>query len=450
MTNGTVGNISTWRQIFGDVVVVEHLLPFSVRMGFGWDDISRLREEVARRLPPDFTISIADFQSLGLVHLPESYRRRFFGWVRIELPPGFLEAMDGRRREILAMRGSEDGRCPSATENSMTGEILLATTGLGVVRVTNEVRWDSCSELERLHSSQAVFIESYFKRYRSRPDRPDDVLAVLEQLRRAIETLPRSRADARARLTAHDRGVFQPIDYFISLVVCQAPTETAGRQCMQLIDAEEIAAITHRPRPYGPGCLMAADMLVVASWDTSLLAAAGPPAVLAREVTNIRLLFVLASMHWTGLYDIDQLLYSATDFLFAQGRAPFKLGLIRGVQRQMAQLLHESKISYLAEHAEDQRVLRQIFECWETENLVHNLEKKSEMLSTIVGRLNSERLNGLVMFFTFFSVAGLISGLGQILYAPKLTVHALDVAWLVGSALTGVGLWCAYILWSRR
>lgn len=54
-----------------------------------------------------------------------------------------------------------------------------------------------------------------------------------------------------------------------------------------------------------------------------------------------------------------------------------------------------------------------LFETWETENLLSNLEKKSTMLMGIVSRLNDERLRDVGVFFTVLSLIGIVSNLGQ-------------------------------------
>jgi hypothetical protein len=155
-------------------------------------------------------------------------------------------------------------------------------------------------------------------------------------------------------------------------------------------------------------------------------------------------------MQWTGLYDLDLLLHDAVRFLFARGSARSKLHLIRGVQRHLAELRHESKASYLAEHASDEKLIKQIFETWDTREMLEHLDQKSDMLGHIVTRLHDERLSTLVMFFTFVSVAAVAASLGQILYTPKAVVTSFDLAWALGSVATSLAIWTLYIFLNRR
>ena len=114
-----------------------------------------------------------------------------------------------------------------------------------------------------------------------------------------------------------------------------------------------------------------------------------------------------------GLYDTNQLLYDAVPFLFQPVNSYRKLQLLRGVQAHLAELQHESKLAYLAEHEDDRKILSRMFESWETENLVGDLEKKSTMLTGIVDRLNDDRLRQVGVFFTSLSLIGIVSNFGQ-------------------------------------
>ena len=234
------------------------------------------------------------------------------------------------------------------------------------------------------------------------------------------------------------------------LAVCEADDRIGGDLCASLLTTEEMGLMTGRRPPFDANCLLDSDVLALVGWDCSVLAVAGPTAMRQARIRNFIFLFALCTMHWTGLYDIDQLLYDATEFLHAPGSLREKLVLIRGVQAQVAMLQHESKASYLAEHARDLGMIRQLFESWETENLLTHLDKKREMLGALVTRLYDERLSGLLMFLTFLSVAGVLAGIGQLLHTPKIGLGVGDVTWTLTTVAAPLVWWLAYVLHRSR
>src|SRR5262249_13871683 len=103
-----------------------HLLPFSLRVGFRWEDRARAVEHLSAGLGKEFVVRALEFGELGLLDLPESYRRRSHGWVQIILPIRYVNAIDARRRDMLRQFG---GDSPQPSGAVSTAEILLAQSG---------------------------------------------------------------------------------------------------------------------------------------------------------------------------------------------------------------------------------------------------------------------------------------------------------------------------------
>ena len=402
---------SSWSATFGQQLTMHHLLPFSLRVGFTWRDRATVVEELARRLPRGFEVRARDFDNLGFRRLPESYRRRYSGWLQIIVPHHYLEHLDRRRQSII---GTFRTACPQPIGLPFV-EILLMSSGLGTIRITHDVAWNTCVDLRRIHASQSAFIQSFFKSGARNPDLPDDLLSLLLPVRNAMLAAPKAHEDSRYQL-AEQAGLTWPIvDFFVGLVVCTGQDHAPDPpRWQQLLVAQEIECITARPTPVSADSILSCEALLVVAWDESILAFAGRSSTDRDEqLRNAVEFFTLGTMHWTGLYDTDQLLYEALPFLFERGRSYGKLQLIRGVQAHLAELQHESKAVYLAEHEDDQKILSRIFEAWETEDLLSNLDKKSTMLMGIVSRLNDERLRDVGVFFTVLSLIGIVSNLGQ-------------------------------------
>ena len=351
--------------------------------------------------------------------------------------------MDARRRRFVSQFGAA---CPEPTDTRPMMELLLAPSGLGVIRLAQEVEWRTCVDLRLLHASQTPFVQSYFKDGARDLRLPDDVLSLLDPIREAILTIPGAARDPRHQLTTR-LDLLRPVDFFVGLVVCAAqPGVPMSPRWDDLLAAPEIECITGQRILERADAVLSCNAVVVVGWDESLLAFAGPPSsARAADQRNAVQLFTLGAMHWAGLYDTDQLLYDSIPFLFERGRGYTKLRLIRGVQSHLAQLQHEAKVSYLSEHEDDQKILSKIFASWETENLNNNLEKKGLMLVGMVDRLNDERLREVGVVFTALSLVGIVSNLGQ---------HRSwdQTGWLwSGLALAiAVVAWILYHMFSRR
>lgn len=404
-------NRSPWSDTFDQRLTVYQLLPFSLRVGFAWQDRTRLSEELARRLPTGSAIREQSFEGLGLRDLPESYRRRYSGWLQIIPPQHYVKDIDTRRHAIVKDFGAI---CPQPT-GLPSVEILVTSSGLGTIRLVHDVEWGTCADLQGIHASQTAFIHSYFKT-RARDLRlPDDLLPLLAPIREALLAMPNADGDPRHQLTRRFELTWPIVDFFVGLVVCDARSDAPDRpRWDELRAAQEIECITDQAVPVAPDCILSCEALLVMGWDESLLAFAGPPSPRREESRrNAVEFFTLGALHWTGLYDTDQLLYEALPFLFRRGRSYGKLQLIRGVQTHLAELQHESKVAYLAEHEDDRKILSRMFDVWETENLASNLEKKSTILTAIVGRLHDERLRDVGVIFTALGLMGIVSNLGQ-------------------------------------
>lgn len=400
-----------WSRTFGNTATVHALLPFSLRVGFEWNDRLGVVEEALRtRLGEGVDVAARSFAQLGLQDLPESYRRRHKGWLRIVPPPDWLQRLDARRHAILA---SFPAPCPRPLGPSRV-EILLASSGLGAIRVAHDVEWTSPGELRQLHAAEALFIQSYFKQA-AREALGDDMWPLLESIRAAVLDAAGGRRDPRHELTLRYGLTWPTLDFYVGLVVCEArPGAPDPPRWAELLTAEEVTCVTRSGQALSMDDVLGCDALLVVGWDESLLAFAGA-ATPRRDAAarNAVQLFTLAAIQWTGLYDTDQMLYEALPALFRRGQAYTKLQLIRGVIAHLAQLQHESKVAYLAEHMDNQKLLARAFVAWETDNLVSNLATKSATLSAIVDRLNEEKLRTVGVFFTVLSLVGIVSNLGQ-------------------------------------
>jgi len=435
--------LTSWNVTFGQRLTVYHLFPFSLRATFTWADRDLAVRAIAGNLASDFRLRPCAFDELGLRDIPESYRRRHRGWLQITPPPSYVDGMDTRRRRFAREFGTG---CPQPAQRQPTVEILIAPSGLGVIRLAQDVEWGTCDDLRLIHASQTPFAHSYFKEGSRDPSLPDDLLRLLVPIRTAILTLQGATKDDRHQLTTR-LCLPRPMDFFVGLVVCAAqPGAPDPPRWDELLTAREIWCITGQRTAEEAGALLSCDALLVVGWDESLFAFAGPPSRARNsDQRNAVQLFTLGAMHWAGLYDTDQLLYDSMPFLFERGHGYTKLRLIRGVQAHLAQLQHEAKVSYLSEHEDDQKILSKIFAVWETENLISNLEKKSVMLMGIVDRLNDERLREVGVVFTALSLVGIVSNLGQ--------HRSWDpTGWLWSGVALTVALvgWIVYHLFSRR
>lgn len=400
-------------------------------------------DRIARRLGHGFQLRASIFDQLGLRDLPESYLRSHSGWLEITPPPTYVSGMDVRRRRFTRDFGRASPQ-PSDTRPSV--EILLAPSGLGIIRLAQGVEWRSEDDLRSLHASQTPFAHSYFKETARDRHLSDDLLSLLPPICEAVITLPGATIDARYQLTAQ-LGRAPSVDFFVGLVTCSATSSAPDPpRWDELLKAREIECVTGRRGSLKASSVLSCGGLLSVGWDESLLAfPTAPSSARDEHQRNMVQLFTLAVMHWAGLYDADQLLYDAMPVLFEKGHEYTKLQLIRGVQAHLAKLQHESKVSYLAEHEDDLKVLSEMFAAWETEDLVRNLEKKGVILMGIVDRLNDERLRDVGVIFTVLSLVGVVSNLGQ--------HRSWDgMGWLwsaVALAVAAVG-WIGYRHFSRR
>jgi hypothetical protein len=404
------GTESVWSATFGQSITILHLLPFSLRTGFRWADRYDVIRNVNDRIGRDFQVEALSFDELGLRQLPDSYSQRYGGWLQITPPPRYTEGMQERQQRILRdFRRS----CPKP-RGQPTVAVLISPSGLGAIRLVREAQWNSRDDLEALHESQTEFIHSYFKIRARDPRLADDLLALLAPIREGLLALPYGADDARHHLTVAADLKWPVSDFFVALVHCAATANARQPPAWpDLLAAPEIECITGHSIDPAEACVLTTEALLVVGWDESLLAFAGRPSESQEaDRRNALALFSLGAMHWGGLYDADQLLYGALPYLFAKGRGFTKLQLIRGVQAHLAELQHESKVAFLAEHEDGQKLLSQMFDSWETENLSTNLDKKSTMLTAIVDRLNDERLREVGVFFTVLSLVGIVSNLG--------------------------------------
>ena len=320
---------SSWSTTFGQCLTVYHLLPFSLRVSFAWEDREPSPQDSERlvRGPPDRPLL------------------KSFSWPRDSVPYGLSRTSSGARVPIF---GPSTRRRPhSSTRISKPGFTIPSRSEVAA-HVAGE-RHLAC------------------RRFLRRPD-----------------------------------GLHR------------ATSGTGPSPWQELLGAEEVACITGSPLPLTSDCILSCGALLVGGWDESLVAFAGrPSAQRDQHRGNSVEFFTLGAMHWMGLYDTNQLLYDAVPFLFQPVNSYRKLQLLRGVQAHLAELQHESKLAYLAEHEDDRKILSRMFESWETENLVGDLEKKSTMLTGIVDRLNDDRLRQVGVFFTGLSLIGIVSNFGQ-------------------------------------
>lgn len=434
---------SIWSTTFGHELTMHLLLPFSLRVGFRWADRDCLIRTLSAGLR-DFTIQAREFDELGLRDLPDSYHRRHHGWLHIAPPARHLDAVDARRREIVGRSGAEGLR----PVGRAVVEIIVTPSGLGVFRLVHAVTWASSADLLAIHATQTALIHSYSKRRLRDPHQSDDLLRLLPPIREAILAVSDGRDDPRHQLTHRsglserqhhgDEGGDGPVvDFFVGLAICTAlPNAPDPPPWKQLLAAPEIGAITDLPGPLTDDSVLSCQALLAVGWDESLLAFAAPhSATREHHHRNAVELFTLGTMQWADLYDTDQLLYEALPFLFRRGQRYSKLQLIRGIQAHLTEVQHEAKVAYLAEHGDDQKILSRMFDTWETDNLMSNLEKKSATLTAIVDRLNDERLRDVGVFFSMLSLIAIVSNLGQ--HRQWDTTGWLWSSIAVGTALIG-------------
>ena len=130
--------------------------------------------------------------------MPLRWRRRYRGWLRITPPRRYVEAVDHRRHAIAAGFGAA---CPQPT-GSPAVEILLMASGLGTIRIVQDVEWSTCTDLRAIHASQTAFIHSYFKAGVQDPNLPEDLLPLLNPIREAVLAMPNADRDPRWQLTS--------------------------------------------------------------------------------------------------------------------------------------------------------------------------------------------------------------------------------------------------------